>query len=60
MEDLQLPCSSIRAHYGERSTAAPLDVEKCSHETTAGPGETHSESSSWSHEDPEDEANFFD
>eukprot|EP00975_Prorocentrum_lima_P027643 5810285-Prorocentrum_lima.AAC.1 len=38
LEDLHFPCSSIITHYGERSTAAPMHVEKCSHETTAGPG----------------------
>eukprot|EP00975_Prorocentrum_lima_P014321 3042497-Prorocentrum_lima.AAC.1 len=42
-------CSPIRTHYGERSTAAPMDVDNCSHETAAGSGETHSEAVSYTH-----------
>eukprot|EP00975_Prorocentrum_lima_P007433 1594369-Prorocentrum_lima.AAC.1 len=33
-------------------------VDKCSPETTAGSGETHSEESSGCHQEPEDEAGF--
>eukprot|EP00975_Prorocentrum_lima_P071476 12937912-Prorocentrum_lima.AAC.1 len=37
-----------------------MGVEKCSHETTAGSGETLAEESSGSHQEPEDGAGFFD
>eukprot|EP00975_Prorocentrum_lima_P002170 470510-Prorocentrum_lima.AAC.1 len=50
----------MRTHFGERSTAASLDVEKCSYETIAGSRETHSGKSSGSHHEPEeDDAGFF-
>eukprot|EP00975_Prorocentrum_lima_P013823 2936949-Prorocentrum_lima.AAC.1 len=60
LEDLKFPCLSIGTHYGETSTAASLDVDKCSHETSAGSGETHSEESRGSNQEPEDVASFFD
>eukprot|EP00975_Prorocentrum_lima_P063631 12892687-Prorocentrum_lima.AAC.1 len=34
--------------------------EQCSHDTIAGSGETHSEGSSGSHQEPNDDADFFD
>eukprot|EP00975_Prorocentrum_lima_P011843 2521413-Prorocentrum_lima.AAC.1 len=37
-----------------------MAVVPCSHETTAGSGETHSEESSGSHQEPEEDAGFFD
>eukprot|EP00975_Prorocentrum_lima_P008398 1794432-Prorocentrum_lima.AAC.1 len=53
LEDLQFQCSSTRTHSGEK---VHCDVEQCSHETIAGPGQTHSEESSGSHQEPEDDA----
>eukprot|EP00975_Prorocentrum_lima_P068679 12922003-Prorocentrum_lima.AAC.1 len=55
----------MRTHYGERSTAASLDAEKCSHETASRSGETHSEESSGRHQEPEEndavpEPGFYD
>eukprot|EP00975_Prorocentrum_lima_P046339 9691543-Prorocentrum_lima.AAC.1 len=43
LEDLQFPCSSMRAQYGERSTTAALEVDRNTNEATAGSGETQAE-----------------
>eukprot|EP00975_Prorocentrum_lima_P063360 12891048-Prorocentrum_lima.AAC.1 len=44
----------------ERSMQHSWMWQTCPHETTAGSGETRSEESSGSHQEPEDGAGFFD